>query len=303
MPELIGFVVLVLLAIFIATKLISLKDPGTIFALALAITPFLVFNQQILTGQQLQPIHYQVFIGNYVAGLAAVVAFALVWRRIDSKQHLAWRVFIGGLATAAVVWGFVECHYTVRVLDEANVARDEAYPIGKRLAELGSGDPDVHRQNVLYWTIAEGDDMPTIAPQSLLWARHQHIFAGITWQESKERYYQQLYYWGVEPGQLAEGMKNGDDFVSMIALFGWGRHTDRLNSAYTPLSLREIAQEAEKYDSYRRNFDARAGGSAKLAYLVVPAEGFDPEKVDRWYDRDAGETFGKYVLYRLKLRE
>jgi len=125
----------------------------------------------------------------------------------------------------------------------------------------------------------------------------------MTWQESKERYYQQLYYWGVEPEQLADGMKNGDDFVSMIALFGWGRHTNRLNSAYKPLTLREIDAEAAKYDAYRRNFDGRRNDVVKLDYLVAPADGFDPQRVDQWYKRDKGERYGRYILYVLKLRE
>lgn len=299
MPELIGFAVLALLAIFVVTKLVPLREPATLFAVSLALTPAIIFNQQLITGQQLQPIHYQVFIGNYVAGLAGVVAFALVWRRIEGKYKVGWRVLIGSLALIAAAWGFVECHYTVRVLDEVNVLRDEAYLVGDKLTQLAKNDPDAHKRVVLHWSVAEGDDLPTIAPQAVLWARHQHIFAGLTWQESKERYYQQLYYWGVEPDRLAEGMKSGDDFVSMIALFGWGRHTDRLNSEYKPLSFREIDQEAARYGAYRSSFDARRVDVTKLDYLVAPSEGFNFENVDQWYQRDEGERFGKYILYRL----
>jgi hypothetical protein len=38
--------------------------------------------------------------------------------------------------------------------------------------------------------------------------------------------------------------------------------------------------------------------------LVVRADGEpDYANLDRWYQRDAGERIGGFVLYRLKLRE
>ena len=208
------------------------------------------------------------------------------------------------VALVAAGWGFVECHYTVRILDDVNVLRDEALPVGKRLTELAANDPDKHKRVVLHLGIAEGDDLPTIAPQSVLWARHQHVFPGVTWDESKERYYQQLMYQGVGERQLADGMKKGEDFVSMISLFGWGRHTDRLNSEYKPLSFGEIDAEARKYAEYVGSFDPHRGGVPRLDYLVTPSE-LEPylDNVDKWYERTEREQFGKYVLYRLKLKE
>ena len=284
-------------------KMFRLRDRGTLFAISLALTPVIVFNQQIVTGQSLQPIHYQVFIGNYVAGLAVVVTLGLIWRTAEGRERLPARITLVVLGLIAAGWGFVECHYTVRVLDEVNVIRDEALPVARRLTELGKGEAGVHQRVVLHLGIAEADDLPTVAPQSVLWARHQHVFAGVTWQENKERYYQLLYYQGVSPRQLADGIKNGDDFVSMIALFGWGRHTDRLNAEYKPLTFGEIDDEARKFDEYVRNFDAARGDVERLDYLVAPSTStvyFD--NIDKWYARDAGEVFGKYVLYRLTAR-
>lgn len=302
-PELIGFVVLVGLAAAVVTGILSLRDRGTLFALSLALTPAIVFNQQVITGRSLQPIHYQVFIGNYVAGLALVVAFALVWRRIESRQKLAWRLVIGGLAVAAAAWGFVECHYTVRILDDVNVARDEAYPVAKRLAELAKSSANPRKDVVVHLGIAEADDLPTVAPQSVLWARHQHIFAGLTTLENKERYYQQLYYAGIGPAQLASAIKSGDDIVSVIALFGWGRHTDRLNSQYTPLRFEEVDDEARKYSAFLAGFDASNPSVPRLSYLIVgrSTESY-LDNIDKWYERSDREVFGQYVLYRLTLR-
>jgi hypothetical protein len=36
---------------------------------------------------------------------------------------------------------------------------------------------------------------------------------------------------------------------------------------------------------------------------VIPSDReFDFSHIDRWYERDSGERFGAYTLYRLKLR-
>ena len=302
-PELICFVVLFVIAAAVLMKVFDLRDRGTLFAVSLALAPIVVFNQQVVTGQSLQPIHYQVFIGNYVAGLAVVVTFALLWRKIEARQVRAWRLVPTGFALIAIAWGFVECHYTVRVLDEVNVIRDEAMPIGNRLTQLAGGDPDKYKRVVLHLGTAEADDLPTIAPQGVLWARHQHVFAGVSWDENKERYYQQLYYQGVPARQLADGMKSGDDFVSMIALFGWGRHTDRLVADYKPLTFKEIDAEAANFDEYVRTFNPAKPGVVRLDYLIAPAEPAQfYDNIDRWYERDAGEIYGKYILYKLKPR-
>lgn len=303
-PELISFVVLAVIVVGIPLKMFRLKDRGTLFAISLALTQVVVFNQQIITGQELQPIHYQVFIGNYVAGLAVVVTLGLLWQNLKDRGRLPMRIVTAGFAMVAAVWGFVECHYTVRILDDVNIARDEAFPVAQRLAEIGKGDTDAHKKVVLHLGLAEADDLPTVAPQSLLWARHQHVFPGTNWQENKERYYQLLCYQGVDSRRLAEGMKRDGDFVSMIALFGWGRHTDRLNSVYKPLTVGEIDEEARKYDDYCRNFNAARHDVIKLDYLITPADRVESiDHIDKWYERDAGETHGKYSLYKLKLKE
>ena len=302
-PEIIGIVVLGAIGIAAALKAVDLKDRAVLFTASLALVPLIVFNQQVITGQSLQPIHYQVFIGNYVAGLALVSAFGLLWRTTSDREALSGRLAMVVLALIAAGWGFVECHYTVRILDDVNIARDEALPVARRLDEIAKGEPNPHASVVMHFGMAEGDDLPTLAPQSVLWARHQHVFAGVTWQENKERYYQYLYYMGVDERHLAAGIKSGNDFVSVIALFGWGRHTDRLNAAYTPLSFREIDDEMRRFGDYLKAFDPAKAGNPPLNYAITETDS-PPNfsNIDKWYERDAGEVFGKYTLYRLKLR-
>lgn len=302
------FVLLILLGGIIFNR-IKLKAHSTIFAISFAVVPFVLFNQQILTGRALQPIHYQVFIGNYVAGLALVASLGLVFGSWIKQNTLAVKSIITLFAVLAIIWGFVECHYTVRVLDDANIARDNAFPLGKRLTQLAENDTDKHQQTIFSLTNIQADDSPTIAPQNVLWARHQHVFAGLSWQESKERYYQQLYYQNLDEKWLKNTLQNGD-FVSMIALFGWGRHTNRLSSDAKPLTYFEVAEEAKRFAEYRKNFSIREATNPKLSYLVVPYNWIEPNQtkvdltnLDRWYERDEGEKVGEYMLYKLKLKQ
>lgn len=304
-PELISYAVIVMLIVGILFKIINLKDRATLFAFAFALVPVLVFNQQLITGQSLQPIHYQVFIGNYVAATGLVMAVGLFWREVNRKMPAFSRVALAVMAVIAAVWGIVECHYTVRVLDDANIARDDAMAVARRLEELfetGTRSTDGTRAVVFSDDMTQGDDLPTVAPQPVLWARHQHVFAGLTWQESKERYYQWLYYMNLDEQWLNESIKHGD-FVSMIALFGWGRHTNRLNSEYKPLTYREVAEEAARYGEYRKHFGAEQARQPTLSFVIVSNDSdLDLSNLKRWYEFDAGENFGAHTLYKVKLK-
>ena len=300
-PEWIALATLVVLIIGMARKIFSIREPATLFALALALVPFAVFNQQVLTGRSLQPIHYQVFIGNYAAMLALVVAVGLLWKRRLGQGRTGPKIICTAVLLVAAAWGFVECHYTVRVLDDANSERDKALPLARRLEEIAKHESDPYRATVLSYDWLFADDMPTVAPQNVLWARHQHVFAGLSWEESKERYYQQLYYQNVDENGLDYLLKN--DFVTMIALFGWGRHTDRLSVDAKPLSYGEIAEEVKRYGDYIRNFGKQQAMNPLISYVVVPnSDRTDLSNLEEWYELDEGERIGGHTLYKVRLR-
>ncbi len=300
-PEYLSFIVLLLIIGGIGFKLIELKDRAVLFALSLSLVAFVVFNQQILTGRSLQPIHYQVFIGNYVAALAVFVTIGLLWRSKLGQGRTSVKIISSLILTAAVVWGFVECHYTVRVLDEANIERDKGLLVAKRLEELGKLSADPHRQTVLSFDGIFADDMPSVSPQNILWARHQHVFAGLTWEESKERYYQQLYYSGADEKNLDWLLKN--DFVSQIALFGWGRHTDRLSVDSKPLTYGEIDEEVARFGNYVRNFTREQAARPLLSYVVIGVnDGTSIENIEKWYELGEGERVGNHTIYSVRLR-
>jgi hypothetical protein len=124
----------------------------------------------------------------------------------------------------------------------------------------------------------------------------------MSWQQNKERYYQFLYYLNVDERGLDYLLKN--DFVAKIALFGWGRHTDRLSFDAKPLTYGEIAEEVRKYREYIGRFDRETATSPLLSYAVVNNEAdTDLTNLDKWYERDAGEVIGKYTLYRLQPKQ
>ncbi len=302
-PQYISIIVLFILIIGLVTKLIEIKSHSAIFAFSFAVVPFVLFNQQVITGRSLQPIHYQVFIGNYVAGLALIVSLGLLFRDQITNSSVLTKTILSVLAVIAIVWGFVECHYTVRVLDDANVLRDKGMPLANRLTELAKEDEIPYQQTIFSLTNIQADDSPTVAPQNVLWARHQHVFAGLSWQESKERYYQFLYYQNLDEVWLESRLRNGD-FVSMIALFGWGRHTNRLSSQSKPLTYGEIKQEATRYKNYIQNYSKKEATNPKLSYLVYPKNRkIDFTNLDKWYERYEREEIGIYILYRLRLKD
>jgi hypothetical protein len=303
-PEYLSFLVLLIILAGGLLKKINWRERETLFAVSFALVPIVVFNQQVITGRSLQPIHYQVFIGNYVAALALVTAIGIWLKKSELFNRTGAQVAIAFVSLLAVGWGFVECHYTVRVLDDANIERDRGFDVGLYLTDIYRPNGDTHKTVIMPFSMLQGDDLPTIAPQSVLWARHQHVFAGVSWQENKERYYQYLHFQGVQPEHLANSMKTQGDFVSMIALFGWGRHTDRLNSAYKPLTYGEIDEEAAIYGEYIKNFNPRNSPETILSYLSVPTDwNPDFENIDKWYDRELIASFPLYNLYRVKLKK
>lgn len=300
-PEWIALATLFLISIGLIRKTFTIREPAVLFAFALALVPFAVFNQQVITGRSLQPIHYQVFIGNYVAVLALTVVIGLLWRRRLGQGRTGPKIICSAAMLLVVAWGFVECHYTVRVLDDANVDRDKFLPVAKRLGELAKNDADPHRATVLSYDWIFADDMPSVAPQNILWARHQHVFAGLSWEESKERYYQQLYYQNIDERGLDYLLKN--DFATMIALFGWGRHTDRLSSEAKPLTYREIADEVRRYGDYIRNFGKPRAANPTIRYVVVANnDRTDLSRLEEWYELDEGEVIGGHTLYTARLK-
>ena len=302
-PTLIGVFVLALLAYGVWRGRLEWRDRAVLLAAASALTPLAVFNQQVVTGRSLQPIHYEVFIVNYVVAFALVLAVALLWGAAGAKRKLSSGVLLFA-AVATFGWGVVEADVTTHVVDDQNVIRDEALPVGRRLRELAhEARARGEREGVVFApNLIQGDDLPTLAPQGVLWARHLHVFSDTTWEENKERFYQHAYYQGLDAHWLERQLKD-NNYIVVIALFGWGRHHARLTANSSPLSAEEIASEVDRYGNYTAAFTRERAARPQLSYVVTDADDEpDFSNLDRWYERDPGERHGKFILYRVRLK-
>ena len=135
-PELLSAAVLAILAIQARRGKIDWKAPEVLFTASLALMSFVVFNQQILTGRSLQPIHYQIFVANYVVLLAIVLTVAILVGGRAGTKRIPGRV-LALLSLAVFGWGIIETTGgTNRNVAQARL-RDDATPVVKWMAEEG----------------------------------------------------------------------------------------------------------------------------------------------------------------------
>lgn len=300
--ELIGFLIAAIIAAGILTKAFSRRDPAVSLAVSLALVPAATLNQQVITGYSLQPIHYEIFVGNYAVGAALVLTIACLAGEIFQKRPNAVRLIAAGAAAAFVIWGGIECFYTGRVLDVPNIRRDAAYPALKELRTLSEREPDAHRQTVFAIDQAIADDLPSIAPQNVLWARHQSIVGSLTAAESERRFFLYAYYLGLDGPALDHYIRT--DKTAVIALFGWGRHSARLSDDAKPLTEQEIAAAVGRYDLFADNFSISDAADPAISYVLVPNNMMlDLGRLTRWYDLTEGRVMGSTTLYRARLRD
>lgn len=303
--EVIGYVVLALTTLALWRKFTALKDRKVYFIAAFALAPCLVFNQQILTGRSLQPFHYEFYVINYVVLLAAVLVVWIFWQKFFIQTKPFSVIFLSILAIAAVFWGYIEAKETTKIWDEINIRRDEAMPVNLRLRELGGENIEAAKQQTtLNLEPLQADSQPTVAPQAVLWARHQHVFAGLKdWDENKLRYYALLYYSDLDANHLRNALTNCRNIEACMALFGWDRFNARLSANARPLTLPEIDEEVMRFKQFTDDFSIRDAQNPELDYVIIYDEDDNKlENLDRWYERDAGETLGKYKLFRVKLK-
>ncbi len=286
LPELLGLLAFTLLLGGVWRRRIEWRAPLPLFTAALALTPFLTFNQQILTGRSLQPVHYEVFIGNYVAVLALILC---LWQLRPARRTVLSLV----LGVAAFGWGVYEANLTSAVLDEANRHRDRAQPMLRRVSEICRTGETVFTTDFIV-----ADELPAAAPCGVLWARHLHIFTGADWQGSKERFYRQIYWLALDEDWLAAQLR-ARNFVAVYALFGWGRLSNRLVANPQPLTDEEITVEVARYAAFRQGFNQETAARLPLSYAITGANETFPARLEQFYQRDAGERLGEFILYRV----
>jgi hypothetical protein len=301
LPELLGLLVLAALVAAAHRGLASPREGAWLFAASCALTPFVCFNQQVLTGRSfsIQPNHYEIFITPCLVVTAGVVTATLLWRGLRGAGA---RVPTAPLVIAALVslcWaGAATAVHSRKALPDA-VLREKAQPLAARLRELARGLPaDQAASQVVLFTPSllwvQAKNLPTDAPQSVLLAPHTFSMAG-DWFEYKERVYQFFYYGGFDRDKLEALAHSQEGNVRLVFL--------TYNPSPPPAdTFRQWF--IEDYLAYASSFDRGRAERPLLTYLVASADDdADLTNLDRWYERDAGEPLGDLVLYRLRLRQ
>ncbi len=303
--EIIGYFVLILTVLALWRRFTNLEDRKAYLIAAFAAAPFLVFNQQILTAHSLQPFHYEFYVINYVVLLSVVLVITIIWQKFISPIKIVSIVALSILGLISIGWGYIEAKETTVFWDSVNIRRDEAMPVNLHLRELAGGNIEAaKRQTTLNLEAIQADGQPTVAPQSILWARHQHVFAGLTdWEENKRRYYQMLYYSDLNADWLRKSLTGCQDIEACMALFGWDRFNARLSANARPLTLVEIEAEVNNYALFSRNFNRANASNPQISYVIVYNDANNrTANLEKWYELGTAQQFGKYALYEIKLK-
>ena len=297
-PELVSFLVLVLIAIAARRGILRWRDPLMLVANAFALTVVVVFNQQIVSGRSLQPIHYEWFIANYCALIAFSLAAFVRWRDGPRLKLTNRRLAI--LSIAALLWAFGEAWLAASVAWDYNRSIDEAKPLTNRLAQIAL---PIEAATALVADLRLADRLPTDAPQPVLWAPRMLVFPRVSESENRERFWRQLYYLGYDEKKFWAALDH-PDWNFLTGIFPYQRLSPAVSGKQTAITPEELRGQLAAYLEYARTFSRDRAAAPALSYLIVHA-GVQPDfaNLDRWYQRDAGERVGGFILYRVKLRE
>lgn len=307
MPELIGLAAIILIAFGALRRRLNWRTPETLFAASFALTPLIVFNQQVITGRSLQPFHYGWFIANYLALVGLVLASVIIWRGSEGERRPIRYRWMGRLAFFAIWWAAIEVLAPAKVIISDSQFTDRAAAVCQRLRQRSTADGLVTNSATDPRPLVLASDnkvaviLPTFAPQAVLWAPH-FDFLNLAAGESHKRFYEYLYFTGIEGDKLAKELAQPMSTFAAAA-FGHERVLPDLSVQAKPITNEEITFQVADYKTYYSSFTRERAVEHILSYVIVPsAGGPDLSNLDRWYQRDNGEEVGDYILYRVQLR-
>jgi hypothetical protein len=293
------FGVLMFLITLIGLKfgLIKLKNQTVIFIISFALLPLLVFNQQIVTGYSLQPMHYNMYILNFLNLVGFILLFNELGKdKLDKIKPFVWIIS----ATAFCLWGIIETNYTTQYRFPYNVRRDEAILVNRHLAQLGQENfAEAKSQITLNLDSIQGDNQPSLAPQGVLWATLLLSTGNLSEEETIKRYFLFLYFQNVTADDLRERFKVCPN-ETCRALLGWGVNPT-LSITSNKIDRGKIAAMITKYQDFVDNLKSAEALNPTLSYIIVPHD-FQPDftNIDRWYEKEKSEQFGNFTLYKVK---
>ncbi len=147
------------------------------------------------------------------------------------------------------------------------------------------------------------DRLPSDAPQSVLWAPRMLVFPGVSEAENRERFFRQLYYLGYDERKFWVELDQ-PNWNFLTGMFAYERLSPAVSGSAAPITLPELQSQLVSYLEYSRSFNSQRAATPVLSYLIVHADSPpDYANLDRWYQRDAGERVGNFVVYRLRLKD
>jgi hypothetical protein len=310
LTEILGLAILAITGLLIIRGRVPAREPTVIFTLACALTPFLVFNQQVLSGRSLQPFHYEVFTGNYITVLAVFVTAIICYRGLAMRRPALARALLAALAFGAILSGSAEATLMSRRQRKGSLIADEARPALLRLAAIAreTADGRLDTKSVVYApNFVVTGAVPTTAPQPVLWAQYLFVFPDVTLSEDKERLAQFLYYKGiaftdVDPEHF--DLLNGERAYYLSSLIGRGRFNPRLKVDWKPITPEEVIAARDYYANFVASFDRARAAHPQISFLLLASDDqVNLSNFDRWYERDQGERVGKYLLFRVRLKD
>jgi hypothetical protein len=308
--EILGAATLVALVIGILRRRFERNEPRVIYAASLAFLPFVVFNQQVLTGKTIQVFHFEYYVVNYCMLVGFLTTVALLWRPVP-RRLLIW------MAGLSFLWGIIVVAFPARAaFVPLAIANDQRIPVLLRLKELSKPDgtlSDLRTKGqastmVFSPSVALIAQLSTWTSQGTLLDLGGLDFGSVTREERKKFFYMHLYYAKADTQALRKALNGMPDDPTMdryarSVIFGHERVTPALSFYFKPIQEDEIEREVQAYQTYANSFSREEAIKRPLTYAVVSSGGnFDFTNLDRWYERDAGESVGDYTLYRLKLR-
>ncbi len=286
-PEVYALLILIILSYKIKKRIISLCDPKVLFAGSFALVPFIVFNQQILTGHSLQPFHYEHFIANYCVVLAAFLAIGLVSPNTSQRILTCFGL---GCSLLGLMIGI----RTAQITNGLSSRLDEGRAVALHLrASERSGV--VFGSNFLLM-----DTLPTTVATPVLWAPHLSVFSNLDSEGQKKRFFQCLYYIGLNEEDFSKALHSS--FVERIETFGAERADPALASTSRSITEEEIRNAARQYGAFVDSFDESLARDPILSYAIVSV-GDNLSNLDRWYQREEPKRLGDLIVYRLTLKK
>jgi len=308
--EILGLAILAITGLLIIRGRVPAREPTVIFTLACALTPFLVFNQQVLTGRSLQPFHYEVFIGSYLTVLAVFVTAIPGYRSLAITRPALARVLLAALAFGAILSGSAEATLMSRRQRKGSLIADEARPALLRLAAIAreTADGRLDTKSVVYApNFVVTGAVPTTAPQPVLWAQYLFVFPDVTVTEDKERLAEFLYYKGVHFNDIDRNhfdSLDGERRYYLSSLIRRGRFNPRLSVDWNPIAPEEVQGALDYYSNFVASFDRARAAHPQISFLLLASDDqVNLSNFDRWYERDQGERVGKYLLFRVRLKD